>query len=38
MVEAVSTSETSINFYKATRRNIPEHLIRVIFILAAVKT
>jgi hypothetical protein len=26
MVEAVSTSETSVNFYETTRRNIPEDL------------
>jgi hypothetical protein len=24
MMEAVSTSETSVNFYETTRRNIPE--------------
>jgi hypothetical protein len=24
MMEAVSTSETSVNFYQTTRRNIPE--------------
>jgi hypothetical protein len=24
MMEAVSTSETLVNFYKTTRRNIPE--------------
>jgi hypothetical protein len=24
MMEAVSTSETSVNFYEITRRNIPE--------------
>jgi hypothetical protein len=24
MVEALSTSETSVNFYETTRRNIPE--------------
>jgi hypothetical protein len=24
MIEAVSTSETSVNFYQTTRRNIPE--------------
>jgi hypothetical protein len=24
MMDAVSTSETSINFYQTTRRNIPE--------------
>jgi hypothetical protein len=24
MMEAVSTSETSVNFYEATRRSIPE--------------
>jgi hypothetical protein len=24
MMEAASTSETSVNFYKTTRRNIPE--------------
>jgi hypothetical protein len=24
MTEAVSTTETSVNFYEATRRNIPE--------------
>jgi hypothetical protein len=35
MMEAVSTSETSVNFYQATRRNIPEHS---HLILAAVRT
>jgi hypothetical protein len=25
MMEAVSTSETSVNFYQTTRRNIPEN-------------
>jgi hypothetical protein len=25
MMEAVSTSETSVNFYETTRRNIPEN-------------
>jgi hypothetical protein len=25
MIEAVSTSETSVNFYQTTRRNIPEN-------------
>jgi hypothetical protein len=34
MMEAVSTFETSVNFYETTRRSIPE----VIFILAAVIT
>jgi hypothetical protein len=36
MMEAVSTSDTSVNFYQTTQRNIPEdsHL----FIFAAVKT
>jgi hypothetical protein len=34
MMEAAITSETSVNFYETTRRNIPED----IFILAAVKT
>jgi hypothetical protein len=34
MMEAVSTFETSVNFYQTTRRNIPED----IFILAAVRT
>jgi hypothetical protein len=24
MIEAVSSSETSVNFYQSTRRNIPE--------------
>jgi hypothetical protein len=24
MMEAISTSETSVNFYEATRRNIPD--------------
>jgi hypothetical protein len=33
MMEAVSTSETSVNFYQTTRYNIPE----VILILAAVR-
>jgi hypothetical protein len=32
-MEAVSTSETSVNFYETTRRNIPEDII----ILAAVR-
>jgi hypothetical protein len=35
-MEAVSTSETPVNFYQTTRRNIPEY--SLIFILAAVKT
>jgi hypothetical protein len=35
MMEAESTSESSVNFYKTTRRNIPE---TAMFILAAVKT
>jgi hypothetical protein len=35
MMEAVSTSETSVNFYQTTRRNIPEDS---IFVLAVVKT
>jgi hypothetical protein len=35
MMEAVSTSETSVNFYQNIRRNISEE---VIFILAAVRT
>jgi hypothetical protein len=26
MMEAVSTPETSVNFYETTRRNIPEDL------------
>jgi hypothetical protein len=26
MTEAVSTSETSVNFYETTRRNIPEDI------------
>jgi hypothetical protein len=34
MTEAASTSETSVNFYQTTRRNIPED----IFIFAAVRT
>jgi hypothetical protein len=34
MMEATSTSETSVNFYQTTRRNIPE----VIFILVTAKT
>jgi hypothetical protein len=34
MMEAVSTSETSFNFYETTRRKIPED----IFVRAAVKT
>jgi hypothetical protein len=34
MMEAVNTSETSVNFYQTTRHNIPED---VIFILAAVR-
>jgi hypothetical protein len=25
MLETVDSSETSVNFYKTTRRNIPEH-------------
>jgi hypothetical protein len=33
MMEAVSKSETSVNFYEIIRRNIPED----IFILAAVR-
>jgi hypothetical protein len=35
MMEAGSTSETSVNFYQTTRRNIPEDS---HFILAAVRT
>jgi hypothetical protein len=35
MMEASSTSETSVNFYQTTRRNNPEE---AIFILAAVRT
>jgi hypothetical protein len=35
MMEAASTSETSVNFYQTTRRNISGE---VIFILAAVIT
>jgi hypothetical protein len=34
MMDEVSTTETSVNFYQTTRRNIPED----IFILAAVRT
>jgi hypothetical protein len=34
MVEAASTSETSVNFYQTTFYNIPED----IFILAAIRT
>jgi hypothetical protein len=34
MMEAIISSETSVNFYQTTRRNIPED----IFILAAVRT
>jgi hypothetical protein len=34
IIRAVSTSETSVNFYQTTRRNIPED----IFILVAVST
>jgi hypothetical protein len=33
-MEAVNTSETSVNVYETTRRNNPE----VTFILAAVRT
>jgi hypothetical protein len=33
MMEAISTSETNVNFYQTTRRNIPED----IFILVAVR-
>jgi hypothetical protein len=35
MMEAVRTSETSVNFYQTTRCNIPEE---IIFILVAVRT
>jgi hypothetical protein len=35
MTEAVSTSETLVNFYQTTRRYNPEE---AIFILAAVRT
>jgi hypothetical protein len=34
MMEAASTSETTVNFCQTTRRNIPED----VFILAAVRT
>jgi hypothetical protein len=34
MMEAISTSETSVSFYQTMRRNIPED----IFILAAART
>jgi hypothetical protein len=34
MMETVRTSETSVNYYQTTRRNIPE----VIFILTAMRT
>jgi hypothetical protein len=36
MTEAVSKSETSVNFYETTQRNIPED--SHIFLLAAVRT
>jgi uncharacterized integral membrane protein len=35
MMEAANTSETSINFYQRTWRNLPE---TVIFLLAAMRT
>jgi hypothetical protein len=35
MMEAVSTSETSVNFYEAARRNIQK---AITFIFAAVRT
>jgi hypothetical protein len=35
MVEAVSTYETSVNFYQTTGQNIPEE---VTFIIAAART
>jgi hypothetical protein len=35
MMEAVSTSETSVNVFHITRRNNPEE---AIFVLAAVRT
>jgi hypothetical protein len=35
MMEAASTSETSVNVYQTARRNIPEE---VIFILVAMIT
>jgi hypothetical protein len=31
MMEAVSTSETSVNFYQTTRRNIPEDSHLIVF-------
>jgi hypothetical protein len=30
MMEAVNTSETSVNFYQTTRRNIPEDGFQVL--------
>jgi hypothetical protein len=33
MLEAVSISETSVNFYQTTQRNIPD-----VFILATMRT
>jgi predicted membrane-bound spermidine synthase len=30
MMEAVSTSETTVNFYQTTRRNISEHTVLII--------
>jgi hypothetical protein len=35
LMEAVSTSETSVNSHETTWRNVPE---KVIFMFAAVKT
>jgi hypothetical protein len=35
MMEAVGSSETSVNIYQATQRNIPK---TVVFILVGVRT
>jgi hypothetical protein len=32
IIEAASTSETSANFYRTTRRNIPEDIVRKVII------
>jgi hypothetical protein len=31
MMEAARTSETSVNFYQTTRRNIPEKKVKIYF-------
>jgi hypothetical protein len=35
MMEEVSTSETSVNLYKTTQRNIPEVIFSIFFTLNA---